>query len=174
MSLTDLDGDGKLDITSFYSGSLYSYVNATAAGATSFTFTPTSLSCGGGYATFADMDADTKRDWVCSSISSFRIFKNTSATTPSFTGQPDITPGVYGPLNVLDVNGDGLPDIIGNNASTLRVLLNTSSGGTTSFVFSDLQPSLNIGTRVTPADFNHDGRMDLAIATAPPLLVLAQ
>lgn len=174
MSLTDLDGDGKLDITSFYSGTLYGYVNTTATAATTFTFTPTSISCSGSYGAFVDMDADAKPDWVCASISSARVFKNTTTTTPSFTGQPETTPGVYGPMVVFDVNGDGLPDIVGSNASTLRVLLNTSSGGTTSFVSSDLQASLSSGTRVMTADFNKDGRMDLAIATAPPSIILAQ
>ena len=170
----DLDGDGKLDITSFYSGSLYSYVNATAAGATTISFMPTSIACNGSYGVFVDMDADAKPDWVCAFIASARVFKNTTTTTPSFTGQPETTPGVYGPMVVFDVNGDGLPDIVGGNASNLRVLLNTSSGGTTSFVSSDLQASLSSGTRVMTADFNKDGRMDLAIANAPPSIILAQ
>jgi hypothetical protein len=67
--------------------------------------------------------------------------------------------------NVADMNGDGLPDIIvanrtGSNSGANYVCLNKGMGqfdaGCTEF-------SHESATTITPADFNHDGLMDLAV-----------
>ena len=68
-----------------------------------------------------------------------------------------------GAMAVGDFNGDGIPDLAETAATQLNILLGNGAGGFTtvnSYPFGPGNP-----TSVVAADFNHDGRLDLAVAT---------
>ena len=73
-------------------------------------------------------------------------------------------------MAVGDFNGDGRPDLVVANdgASTVSVLLNTTAAGATAPTFAP-QTTFAVGANpysVAVADFNGDGRPDLAVANS--------
>lgn len=87
-------------------------------------------------------------------------------TATSFSSSQSFPAGFSDPFNVTseDLDGDGRPDAIyADNYSSLVILRNTSTGGLLSFA-----PKLNLATAwvpyfVTAADFNGDGKKDIAV-----------
>jgi hypothetical protein len=122
----------------------------------------------------ADFNGDGRPDLAVTDNSAGTVsvlFNQTTAgaTTPSFTTAIPYAVGNT-PLFVLaaDFNGDGRPDlaVLNNNAKTVSVLLNTALAGASTPSFG-LQQTFAIGSgaaQMVTADFNGDGRPDLAVA----------
>lgn len=72
-------------------------------------------------------------------------------------------------VRAVDLNADGRPDLVGNDASTIFVALNDQTGalGTPTDVYSGTIPG-----PVMAGDFNADGAVDLAFAGTASLIVL--
>jgi hypothetical protein len=175
VSIGDVDGDGHLDI-SLAKGRHWPLNNRILLGDGAGGF-PVSFDLSGipdrtYFGKLHDMDNDGDLDVVVSNDTPDlnRIYLN--------DGSGSFTPGSYfgesewltRNASIADMNGDGLPDIIVANRS-----LDPRSGGTGGFnyiclnqgeaqfegaclAFSDYST-----TTITPADFNHDGLMDLVV-----------
>jgi hypothetical protein len=158
--VNDVNGDGKLDISSLYSTYFYTYVNTTATTGGTPSFAQHMPVAGVNVGTMADLDTDGKSDWVIN-VGSYadRMMFNTTTTVPSFTQGQDYD-GVSNPF-VLDVNADGRLDLVGWRNGSMAALLNT--GTATAPTFSAVSAPFNGpgSTRIVPADLNGDGRLDL-------------
>lgn len=63
-----------------------------------------------------------------------------------------------------DFNGDGMPDVVVCGAAGLAVLLNTTPPGRQATLASAIPTTLGFtGRDLDVADFNHDGRLDVAV-----------
>lgn len=206
----DIDGDSKRDlfISGYYGSGTYANqgdakacLNTTPAipGAViSFACTTDGIGLEGGLGNdfaksqsnsvflFADLDNDGKVDEVnahSSGNNQLRVMKNTSTPgSVSFAA-----PAVFTPANpfssahkiyAVDFDGDGLKDLLLGNPA--NILINTSSGGTLSFVNfnynnNPLSPGLTqncgastltltcTGSHFTIADLNGDSKMDIIL-----------
>ncbi|WP_413667270.1 FG-GAP repeat domain-containing protein [Mucilaginibacter sp. Mucisp86] len=184
VTLTDLDGDNKLDMAVLlHDKALVSvYRNISAAGATTIDSTTFATrqdiaTEAGAYAmAAADMNNDNKPDLAITNINdqnTVSIFPNTSVSgTVSFATQANFATGTH-PLSIklADINGDGKPDIITGNwtsAGTISVLQNSTVSGGTIMSFYP-QVSLTAGgtpQAVAVADMNADSKPDIVSANS--------
>ena len=178
VSMGDVNGDGKPDLTTTNGGSASVSVllNTTAPGATTPSFAlqtqfatgirPESLWMG-------DVNGDGKPDLaiVNGGSDSVSVLLNTTATgatTPSFAPQAQFATG-SAPRSVSmgDIDGDGKPDLaIANAAGSVCVLLNRTAPGDTTPSFAT-QEQFATGSNpksVSLGDIDGDGKPDLAIA----------
>ena len=117
----------------------------------------------------ADLDGDGKKDLVTVNAvdNNLSILKGNGDRT--FQGSIAVTVGTNPTsLAVADVNGDKKPDVVVTNLvdNTVSVLINQSTTGTISFA---APVTYNVGTypdAVVVRDFNHDGKLDLAVLGA--------
>ena len=125
--------------------------------------------------TIGDFDGDGKPDLVIVNQSSnnLSVLRNTSTpgviNSSSFAAKVDfITAGTPVSIAISDVDGDGKPDLISanSNATSISILHNTSTPGSTSFA-----AKVDFATGLTPfsiaiLDVDGDGKKDLVVANA--------
>ncbi|MEO5603240.1 MAG: FG-GAP-like repeat-containing protein [Cyclobacteriaceae bacterium] len=182
----DLQGDGYPELVVSRAGSTRNSIHIfrnTSVGTTlnfSLVTTPQLLLDVGHFATrmsIRDLNRDGKPEIIVTNSFNdiFYIFINQSAAgTLSFNATPikiSIKVGTGDVLTtyeteVQDMNGDNLPDIIINQFQTNDLyILRNQSAGTFSFAAPQkisLPGGLN---RLTSADFNQDGKLDLAVTS---------
>ncbi len=174
----DLDGDGKPDLITANSGASTLSVdrNTSAAGSlTSSSFTAsTALSTASGPTNvhLADVDGDGKPDIIVveAGATAVGIFRNTSTSgSISFATRVDVSTSVSGlipiEVTVADYDGDGRPDLAVSSSysGNIVVLQNASSSGTVSFNAAVAFTSGSGSFGITSADFDGDGKMDIAV-----------
>jgi len=178
VAVGDFNGDGRPDIAvaNRTSGSVYVLLNTTAAGATAPSFAPAVLVAleNSPYSLAAgDFNGDGRPDLAVANYNgTVNVILNTTArgtTVPSFSSGVIYNVGSQ-PQSVAvgDFNEDGKPDIVVANsgANTISVLQNQTAAGATVPSFA-AQQTFNVGalpSSVTVADFNGDGRPDIAVA----------
>lgn len=141
--------------------------------------TPIGVSSNSQTIKLADLDGDGKLDIILpqNAGSSVRVARNTSSVPGEilFGTAQDIPTSWLGPRSVAvaDIDGDGKLDIVAAcegaaSPGRLSVLRSTSTSGTIAFAaavnFRDTTDFLYIPYGVTVADFDGDGRPDIATA----------
>jgi hypothetical protein len=172
--VADFDGDGKPDLAAANSniGTVSVYKNTTPTGgiisfAPNVDFTtgnfPEGIAAG-------DLDGDGLPDLAVANNTdnTLSLLRNTSSPgTISFAAQITVPSGnsVYD-LVISDFDGDGKPDLAVDDqyGSTVSIHKNTSSPGTISVSPNVDYPTGSIPYSITAADFDGDGKPDLATA----------
>ncbi len=127
----------------------------------------------------ADFNGDGRADIAVASkitrdLSVLLNLTAVGATTPSFAAPQTFAIGMsVRSVAVGDFNADGRPDLAvtnygGESANTVTVLLNATAVGAATPAFI-IQPAFAVGsdpTSVVVADFNADGRPDLAVTNS--------
>ncbi len=174
----DFNGDGKLDLVFVANNSGTGATMLVLFGNGDGTFqTPVSYQTGGGYLVIGDFNGDGFPDIALGSgiyesypaSSQISIYMNNGSgaflTPVNYTFSGEIGESSM-PLAVADLNGDGIPDLMvstGGSAATVYTLLGIG-GGAFATPISYTNSLLSIyGGSIAVADFNGDGKLDLAL-----------
>ncbi|MBS1661223.1 MAG: IPT/TIG domain-containing protein [Bacteroidetes bacterium] len=170
----DLDGDGKTDIVAANSTQLSVYKNNGTPGFPHLDLIAPILSATDYPVAVAveDFDGDGKPDVVASLQYTPAIYVMRNTSTPgniSFTAPISVTAAVgVVDFAIADFNGDGKPDIaaLSNQEYVVSIYANASTTGNLSFPTKDDQalPSGTYAFKILAADFDADGKTDLACA----------
>jgi len=162
VAVSDLNGDGKADVVAA-SGSVFALL-----GNGNGTLQPPRPSGYGTAVAIADINGDGKLDLATTGGGSIGVALGDGLGT--FAAAQYFVAGTYpNSVAVADFNGDGRMDLAASDhgSSSVQVLLNAGvSASTVSF-----KPPVTVPVGTNPfaiarADFNGDGRADLAIATS--------
>lgn len=165
----DFNGDGRPDyVLSLYNANVIAVMINTGTG-----FTEQSAQAGNGQPstpTVADFDGDGRLDYAAINQQGQSVTVVRQTGPGQFTPEATIT--LFTPLGGIasgDFNGDGRPDLAVTrnvNPGTVTILLrNASNDGFTQAAYGPVAVSAT-PLNITTADFNVDGRPDLALTAA--------
>jgi len=167
----DFNADGKPDLSASDGQNLYALFNT---GNFTFSIAKLASASDGMFANAVDVNQDGRTDlivtsWACASI------KNVGCETwDVLLGQSNKTfrksfsmylgpSGVLGDPIAADINGDGINDIVGIGSYALTVYMGNPDG---TYQSTPLEfPNSGLNT-IVAADFNRDGKIDFAGASA--------
>jgi len=167
ISVADINGDGKPDL-------LFSGGPTILLGNGDGTFKAPAIYVGNYFScVYRDMDGDGIRDAVCANVvngNELAILRGNADgsfnTTPIFT-KTYHTSDLPDPVAILDLNGDGIPDILADSSDGLEVLLGESGLKFAAPVhYAVGYPASNGEQSSQLTDMNRDGHMDL-VASGP-------
>jgi gliding motility-associated-like protein len=159
VAIGDLDGDDKLDLATANNNSLSILRNLSTVGSiTTSSFADkvdVTLSNNASQVVISDVNGDGKPDLSAVQGGTLSTFRNISIvgaiTSASFASKEDITSGDALSLAICDIDGDGLPDFISNNAEDVLVFRNQQY---TPVITSFSPESGQVGTSVTVTGTN--------------------
>ena len=171
--LSDIDGDGKLDIVAvnYTDSSVSVFRNTTTNGAINFAPKVSfPLTDARSYIAVADLDGDGRLDIIVPSFSggNIRVLRNTSGPGSISFASPVDFPTMANPsdVTVQDLDGDGKPDVVVlhhiASITALEVMHNVSTPGVINSNSLPITATLNAnGNYVVIADLDSDGRPDI-------------
>jgi hypothetical protein len=173
VAVADVDGDSKADLTVANNGSdnISVLINKSIAGTVDYAAKVDVASNSKPYAlAVGDVDGDGKLDIAVANNGSnnISVFQNTTTNTQvSFAAKVDfVTAGLPASIAMGDLDGDGKADLAVTNLddSKVSVFRNTNASAQVSFATKvDIATGTN-PVSVTIADFDRDGKPDLATA----------
>ena len=180
VAVGDFNGDGKLDlaVVNTFGDTVSVLLNTTAPGSSTLSFAAQqTFATGAGpvFVAIADFNGDGRPDLAIANERDHTVSVLANTTAPeasvaSFSAPQTFATGANPvDLAVADFNGDGKPDLAVANydrSNTVSVLLNTTPTGATTASFA-AQQTFATGTNpssLTVADFNGDGKPDVAVA----------
>ena len=152
IATADVDGDGDLDVVVAVATGYQVFLQADGA-LTPGIVIPTTATTGGSLLVAADMDGDGDTDLVLTGFADTAARVAVNDGTGGFTLGPPVPTGVAR-LAVGDVTGDGLPDVVTQDA----VFAQEPGGG---FAAAAPLPHLASASHVAVADVTGDGRADV-------------
>lgn len=171
VDVADLNGDGLPDLVATNgSQDVHVLTNASTSDDLQFASLVTVQSSEIRNLKLGDMDGDGQIDLVISSKDHLGIFRNTTDSAGvSFAREAKFNTGgpklLYVGLDLADMDGNGLPDVIFANEDIfpqlVSVVLNRSTAGSLSLSLSE-KISTNRNRSVRARDINGDGKPDLA------------
>jgi hypothetical protein len=179
VAVADFSGDGRPDfaVVDDFSGAVTVLRNTTPAGSSTPSFAaPQAFVVGTSPRAVAvgDFNGDGRPDLVVTNVldNTVSVLLNTTpagSATLSFAAQQTFAVGSDpSAIAVGDFEGDGRPDlaVASGNSSTVSVLMNTTVAGAATVSFAPAQTFAvsRSPDAVAVADFNGDGRPDLAVA----------
>ena len=174
IDVADLNGDGLPDlVANSNSQELHVFTNGSRLGNVTFSAHTSAQSNEIRNIKVSDMDDDGLADIVVSSKSHLGVFRNTTngtgitfAREAKFNLSPTSNGFLYVGLDLADMDGNGLPDvIIGNEDNFPRlvsVILNNSTPGSLDLTKSEKIQLTHRTRSVRASDFNGDGKPDVA------------
>lgn len=175
--VADINGDGKPDLIVYGSDAstpafkVSVLLNTTAPGASTLSFAPPQdLPITGLVMAAADVNGDGKPDLIIGNGQDNTVSVAINTTVPgamqsSFASQKIVASNLSpSSLDVADINGDGLGDlVVATDMGSIVVLLNQTATGALSPVFSASLP-ISVGNQfnLVVSDINGDGRPDIS------------
>ena len=171
MTVADMDGDGKLDITagSPQALAISVYRNTGTSDNLSFAGSDFPLGFAPVHTLAADLDGDGKPEILATNATKIAIYRNSSTVgSIAFGDSTEITHSDIDFLpervSIHDMNGDGMPDIVVQNGNGyLSILKNTTVGNNLSFIPEYEMPGVN-NKDVCVTDVDGDAKPDVILA----------
>jgi hypothetical protein len=162
----DFNRDGRTDVATINGTSSTMSVFLRGAGAfAAEAGSPFAVGAGPGYGAAADFNGDGLPDVATQNFSAGTVSVMIRQAGGGFASETPLTVGSTGSVTAADFNGDGRTDIaaVSYNGSTLDVFLRNATNDGFTLEGTAIPTGGSTARDVVAADFNGDGRPDIAI-----------